>query len=75
VGDGVDFGGLADGLVGCEAAFAIDEVGGEDCVDEGALAESGLACIIIALSAHSFIWIYLYVTGARNCIKVTLCNQ
>lgn len=43
VGDGVDFGGAADGLVGCEAAFGVDEVGGEDGVYEGRLAETGLA--------------------------------
>ena len=44
VGDGVDLGGLAAGLVRGQAALGIDEVGGEDGVDEGALAESGLAC-------------------------------
>lgn len=43
MGDGVDLGGLADGLIGGEAAFAVDEVGGEDGVDESALAESCLA--------------------------------
>ena len=35
VGDGVDLGGAADGLVGLEAAFGVDEVRGEDGVDEG----------------------------------------
>ena len=34
VGDGVDFGGAADGLVGLQAAFGVDEVRGEDCVYE-----------------------------------------
>ena len=44
VRDRVDLGGAADGLVGGEAAFAVDEVGGEDGVDQRALAEAGLAC-------------------------------
>jgi hypothetical protein len=43
VRDGLDFGGAADGLVGLQAAFAVDEVRGEDCVDEGGFAEAGLA--------------------------------
>ena len=43
VGNGVDFGGVSDGLVGRQAAFGFDEVGGEDGVDEGTLAETGLA--------------------------------
>ena len=56
VSDGVDLGGLADGLVGGEAALAVDEVGGEDGVDQRALAESGLACIMMVLSASAFRW-------------------
>lgn len=44
VGDWVDLGGAADGLVGREAAFAVDQVGGEDGVYEGGLAEAGLTC-------------------------------
>ena len=43
VGDGVDLGGAADGLVGRQAAFAIDKVRGEDGVDQGGLAKTGLA--------------------------------
>jgi hypothetical protein len=42
--DRVDFGGLADGFVGGETAFAVDEMRGEDGVDEGGLAEAGLSC-------------------------------
>ena len=52
VRDGVDLGGLADGLVGGEAALAVDEVGGEDGVDECALAESGLACLVATMLAN-----------------------
>lgn len=44
VGDGVDLGGLADGLVGSQTTLAVDEVGGEDGVDEGRLAQAGLSC-------------------------------
>ena len=43
VGDGVDLGGLADGLVGSQATLAVDEMGGEDGVDESRLAQSGLS--------------------------------
>lgn len=42
VRDGLDLGGAANGLVGGEAAFAVDEVGREDCVDERGFAEAGL---------------------------------
>ena len=49
VGDGVDLGSAADGLVGGEAALGVDEVGGEDGVDQGGLAETGLACRLSAL--------------------------
>ena len=41
--DRVDFSGAARRLGGREAAFAVDEVGGEDGVDEGGLAEPGLS--------------------------------
>ena len=43
VGDGVDFGGLTHCFGWGKTAFAVDEVGGEDCVDEGGFAETGLA--------------------------------
>ena len=65
MGYGVDFGGLTDGLVGSEAALAVDEVRGEDCVDKSALAESSLACVIISLSAWSFICI-CFAEGVRE---------
>lgn len=42
VRDGLDLGGAADGLVGLEAALAVHEVRGEDCVDERGFAEAGL---------------------------------
>ena len=41
--DGVDLGGLPDGLVGLLAPLGFDEVRGEDGVDEGRLSETGLA--------------------------------
>lgn len=44
VGDGLDFGGLSGRLGGREAALGLDEVGSEDGVDQGGLAETGLAC-------------------------------
>lgn len=44
VGHGVDLGRLADGLVGGQATLAVDEVRGEDGVDECRLAEAGLSC-------------------------------
>ena len=50
VGDGVDFGGLADGLRGLQPAFGVDEVGGEDGVDERRFAEAGLACEVTCVS-------------------------
>lgn len=49
VGDGLDLSGLSGGLGGCKAALGFDEVGGEDGVDQGGLAETGLACIEIML--------------------------
>jgi hypothetical protein len=39
----VDLGRLADGGLGVEAAFGVDEVGCKERVDEGRLAEAGLA--------------------------------
>ena len=60
VRDGVDLGGLADRLVGCQAAFGVDEVRGEDGVDEGALAETGLACSINTVSE-------MPLNGFREC--------
>ena len=42
--DWVDVGGLSDRLCGRKAAFGLDEVGGEDGVDERGLAETGLTC-------------------------------
>lgn len=44
VGDALDLGGGADGLIGLQATLGVDEVGREDGVDQGRLAESGLAC-------------------------------
>ena len=44
MGNSLDLGGLADGLVGLHAALAVDEVRGEDGVDQGGLAETGLSC-------------------------------
>jgi hypothetical protein len=38
VGDGVDLGGAATGVGGSEATFTVDEMGGEDGVDEGGFA-------------------------------------
>ena len=56
VGDGVDLSGAADGLVGGEAAFAVDEVRGKDGVDEGGLAETGLACRDASLMERCTVW-------------------
>lgn len=44
VGDALDLGGRADGLIGLQATLGVDQVGREDGVDEGRLAESRLAC-------------------------------
>jgi hypothetical protein len=44
VGDALDLGGRADGLIGLEATLGVDEVRRKDGVDEGRLAESRLAC-------------------------------
>ena len=44
VGDWVDLGGLADGLVGSQTTLAVDKVGGEDGVDESRLAQASLSC-------------------------------
>jgi hypothetical protein len=48
VGDGLDLGGLADGLVGLHTTLAIYEVRGEDGVDEGRLAEASLSCAAVS---------------------------
>lgn len=47
VGNGLDLGSRSDGLVGLEATLGVDEVGGEDGVDEGRLAEAGLAWMYV----------------------------
>lgn len=44
VGNGLDLGGGSDRLVGLQTTLGVDEVGSEDGVDEGRLAEAGLAC-------------------------------
>jgi len=44
VSDWVDLGGAATGFVGFEAALGVDEVRGEDGVDQGGLPEPGLTC-------------------------------
>lgn len=44
VGSGLDLGGGADGLIGLEATLGVDEVRGEDGVDESRLSETSLAC-------------------------------
>jgi hypothetical protein len=43
VWDGLDLGGGADGLIGLKAALGVDEVGGEDSIDQSWLAEPSLA--------------------------------
>lgn len=48
--DGMNFGGAADWLGGRQTALAIDEVRGEDGVDEGRLAEASLSCNAASLS-------------------------
>jgi hypothetical protein len=44
VGDSLDLAGLPDGLGWRKTALGLDEVRGEDGVDQGRLAEAGLAC-------------------------------
>lgn len=44
VGDSLDLTGLPDGLGWRKTALGLDEVGGEDGVDQSRLAETGLAC-------------------------------
>lgn len=46
VGDGLDLGGGADGLVGHQTTLGVDEVGGEDGIDQGGLAQTSLAYIM-----------------------------
>lgn len=45
VGNGVDLGGLADGLIGLETTLGFEKVGGEDGVDQGRLAQTSLSYI------------------------------
>lgn len=42
VGDGLDFGGRADGLIGCHAPLRVDKVGREDGVNQGGFSETSL---------------------------------
>lgn len=42
VRDGSDLGGGADGLLGCDTSFGLEEVRGEKSVDEGGFAKAGL---------------------------------
>ena len=44
VSDGLDLGGLSDGLCRRKTALGLDKVGSEDGVDQGGLSETGLAC-------------------------------
>lgn len=50
--DCLDLGGATDGLVGSEAALAVNQVRGEDSVDERRFAESSLACTQICLDGY-----------------------
>lgn len=50
VGDGLDLGGLSGRLGRREAALGLDEVRGEDGVDQSRLAETGLACMRVWLA-------------------------
>lgn len=50
VGDGLDLGGLSGRLGRREAALGLDEVGGEDGVDQSRLAETRLACMRVWLA-------------------------
>lgn len=53
--DGVDLGGVADRLGWGQTALAVDEVRGEDGVDEGGLAEASLSCerdIPVSYTSH-----------------------
>lgn len=45
VGNGLDLGGRADNLVGLESTLGLDEVRGEDGVDQSRLSEARLTCI------------------------------
>jgi hypothetical protein len=75
MGNCLNFSRLADRLVVLEAAFGIDEVGGKYGVDEGALSESGLACIAIALSACSFTLILSAIGYWESGSRVDLCKS
>ncbi len=43
---GVDLGSRANDLLGLQPAFGLDEVGRKDGVDQGRLAQTGLACLV-----------------------------
>jgi hypothetical protein len=43
--DRLDFGGGAHGLIGGKATLGVDQVGREDGVDKGGLAQTSLSCI------------------------------
>lgn len=47
VRNGLDLGGLADGLVGLHATLAVDKVRSENGVDQGRLSETGLSCNVV----------------------------
>ena len=53
MGDGVDLGGATRLFGGREAALAVDEVRGEDGVDQRRFAETGLACVLVSTSLIS----------------------
>lgn len=52
---GLDLGGGADGLIGHHATLGVDEVGGEDGVDQGGLAQTCLACNVERQSTASVV--------------------
>ena len=61
--DGVNLSRLAHGLIGLEAALGVDEVRGEDGVDERRLSETSLTCETrrpCKRNAHARIWTDTY---------------
>lgn len=43
MGNGLDFGGRANGIIGGEAALGVDQMRGEDGVDQSRFSQTGLS--------------------------------
>jgi hypothetical protein len=73
----MDLSRAADGLVGHKAALAVDEVRGEDCIDERRFTQAGLPNTnnIELETSLEQLFVYLLLYGVESAVKELLIDQ